>query len=76
MKTVAVEEVKAHFSDILLQVKNGEKVTICEKLNAPIAMIVPIKNRAVSRKIGILNGIASFKTKGNGKITEEEFLGL
>jgi hypothetical protein len=46
------------------------------KSNDPIAMIIPVENTATSRKIGILNGIASFKTNGNGKITEEEFLGL
>ena len=29
-----------------------------------------------NRKIGILEGKASFSEQGNGKITEEEFLGL
>jgi antitoxin (DNA-binding transcriptional repressor) of toxin-antitoxin stability system len=77
MKALTVAEVKTHFSDILVQVKNGENVKILfGKSKKPIAMIVPIENMTSPRKIGILDGKAKFKTKGDGKITEEEFLGF
>jgi antitoxin (DNA-binding transcriptional repressor) of toxin-antitoxin stability system len=77
MKSLMVAEVRKHFSDILVQVQNGEKVKIVYgKSKKPIAMLVPLEDVTLPRKIGILNGKASFKTKGNGKITEEAFLGL
>ena len=76
MKALTVAEIKTHFSDILVQVKNGENVKILYgKSKKPVAMIVPIENMAGPRKIGILDGKAKFKTNGDGKITEEEFFG-
>jgi hypothetical protein len=58
-------------------VKNGEKVKILYgKSKKPIAMIVPLEDMNSPRKIGILDGIASFQEEGDGKITLEEFLGV
>jgi antitoxin (DNA-binding transcriptional repressor) of toxin-antitoxin stability system len=77
MKTLTVAEVKTNFSDILVQVKNGEKVKILYgKSKEPIAMIIPLDNMKSHRKIGIFDGIASFKEKDDGKISLEEFLGI
>jgi antitoxin (DNA-binding transcriptional repressor) of toxin-antitoxin stability system len=77
MKVLTVAEVKTHFSDILFQVKNGEKVKILYgKAKKPIAMIIPLEDMNTPRKIGILDGIASFKEEGNGKISLEDFLGV
>jgi antitoxin (DNA-binding transcriptional repressor) of toxin-antitoxin stability system len=77
MKTLTVAEVKTHFSDILFQVKNGEKVKILYgKSKKPIAMIIPLEDMGTSREIGLLDNIASFKEEGNGKISVEEFLGI
>jgi antitoxin (DNA-binding transcriptional repressor) of toxin-antitoxin stability system len=77
MKTLTVAEVKTHFSDILFQVKNGETVKILYgKSKEPIAMIVPLEDMNTPRKIGILDGIASFKEEDDGKISLEEFLGV
>ena len=77
MKALTVAEIKTNFSDILVQVKNGEQFKILYgKSKKPVAMIVPIENKHNPRKIGILDGKAAFKIKGNGKITEEEFLSL
>ena len=76
MKALTVGEIKTHFSDIIFQVKNGENVKILYgKSKKPVAMISPIDSINIPRKIGILNGKATFKINGNGKITEEEFLG-
>jgi hypothetical protein len=60
MSVPTVVETKNHSSNVLAGVK---------KL---VAMIVPIENRDSPRSIGILDGKATFKTHGNGKITEEE----
>ena len=77
MEALTVAEVKAHFSEILIQVQNGKNVKILYgKSKKPVAMIVPIKNMNSPRRIGVLNGIAKFKEDGDGKISEEDFLGL
>jgi antitoxin (DNA-binding transcriptional repressor) of toxin-antitoxin stability system len=77
MKAMTVGELKSHFSEILVQVKNGENVKILYgKAKKPVAMIVPLEESATPRKIGILDGIATFTMQGDGKISEEEFLGL
>jgi antitoxin (DNA-binding transcriptional repressor) of toxin-antitoxin stability system len=77
MKELTVGEFKAHFSELLELVKRGEKVKILYgKAKKPIAMLVPPEGRTRGRKIGILEGKATFSFVGDGKITEEEFLGL
>jgi antitoxin (DNA-binding transcriptional repressor) of toxin-antitoxin stability system len=77
MKALTVAELKTNFSDVLVRVKNGENVKILYgKSKKPVAMIIPIENINSPRVIGILDGKATFKEKGNGKISEEEFLGI
>ena len=77
MKTLCVAELKTHFSDVLVHVQNGESIKILYgKSKKPVAMITPIEQKKSPRKIGILDGKASFKTIGDGKISVEEFLGL
>jgi antitoxin (DNA-binding transcriptional repressor) of toxin-antitoxin stability system len=77
MKALTVAEVKTHFSEILIQVKNGENVKILYgKAKKPVAMIIPIPDMNSPRKIGILDGKAAFRTKGDVKISEGEFLGV
>jgi antitoxin (DNA-binding transcriptional repressor) of toxin-antitoxin stability system len=77
MKALTVAEMKAQFSDVLVRVKNGENVKILYgKSKKPVAMIIPIENINSPRKIGILDGKATFKINGNGKISEEEFFGI
>jgi antitoxin (DNA-binding transcriptional repressor) of toxin-antitoxin stability system len=76
MKALTVAKLKTHFSDILVQVKNGESIKILYgKSKKPVAMITPIEDKKNPRKIGILDGKATFKTTENGKISTEEFLG-
>ncbi len=77
MEALTVGEIKRCFSEILVQVKNGESVKILYgKAKKPIAMIVPIESIDSPRKIGVLDRKAKFSVKGNGKISEEDFLGL
>jgi hypothetical protein len=54
----------------------SDKVEIYNELQNslfPISIANEVKKH---REIGILDGIASFKEVGNGKITEKEFLGI
>jgi len=78
MRTYTVSEFTADFKKILPFVQKGEKIGISyRKANKPVAMLMPFKeSKSNSRKIGILEGKASFKEIDNGKITEKEFLGL
>jgi len=77
MKALTVAEIKNNFSDILVKVRKGENYKVLYgKSKKPVAMIVPIQYMDNPRKLGILDGKAKFKINGNGKITEEEFLGL
>ena len=78
MKSFAVGELKAHFSEVLEFVKNGEKVGILfGKNKKTIAMIVPVDDKNTSkRKIGILDGKAKITFKKDFSISEEEFLSL
>ena len=75
MKTMTIADMEKNFSDVLFQVKNGERFKILQdNFEEPVAMIIPIEN--ISRKIGILDGKAKFIMNGDGKISETDFLGL
>ena len=77
MKTLTVSDIEIQFSDIIGEVINGEKIQILvDTSREPVAMIVPMQNKRRFRKIGVLDGKALFKINGNGKISEEEFLGI
>ena len=80
MEVIAVKKIQTHFFEILEEVRNGKRVGVLyDGIKIPVAMIVPyahVKARKTKRKIGILEGKASFKEIENGKITVEEFLGL
>ena len=78
MKALTVGKLKTNFSQILDEVRNGETVGILYgRAKKPVAMIVPYaEEKKGQRQIGILDGKASMSTIGDGKISEEEFLGL
>ena len=77
MKTLSVAEAKTHFSDLLVRVSRGEHFKILYgKSKKPVAMIVPIDSVNSPRKIGVLDGKATFTVNGCSKISEKEFLGL
>lgn len=79
MKTLAIGELKAQFSEILEKVKNGESFGILYgKKKKPIAMIVPFqeKEKKKERKLGILDGKVTITFADDFKMTDEEFLGL
>ena len=79
MKTMAVGELKAQFSEVLEKVKQGESFGIIYgRKKKPIAMIVPyeVKKKSKERIIGILDGKITIKISEKFKMTEEELLGL
>ena len=78
MKTMAVGELKTHFSEILNEVRNGEKVGIVYgRKKEPVAMIVPYgQEKKAERKIGILDGKVSIEFKDDFAMTTEELCAL
>jgi len=78
MRTYTVSEFTADFKKILPFVQKGERIGISyRKANKPVAMLMPFEeNKHTNRKIGILEGKVRFKEIDNGKITEEDFLGI
>ena len=78
MKAMAVGELKAHFSEILEEVKQGEKVGILYgRAKKPVAMIVPYsEEKNAEREIGILDGKVNIKFGADFKMTAEELCSL
>ena len=78
MTTLTVGEFKARFSDILVQVGRGEMVGVCYgRTRKPVAVLVP-PDRApttVVRRLGPLEGKATFRVKAGFKLTDADLLG-
>jgi len=79
MKSLAVGELKANFSEVLEKVRGGESVGILYgKKKTPVAKIVPMEKpkKKRPRKLGILEGKASVVFADDFTMTDEELLGL
>jgi len=78
MKTMAVGELKTHFSEVLERVMSGEQVGILYgRKKKPVAMIIPYpEKKKAERKIGILDGKTTIIIKDDFKITTEELCSL
>jgi antitoxin (DNA-binding transcriptional repressor) of toxin-antitoxin stability system len=78
MKAMAVGELKTHFSEILNEVRHGNKVGILYgRTKEPVAMIVPYnKEQKAERKIGVLDGKAVIEFKDDFEMTAEELCAL
>jgi prevent-host-death family protein len=77
MDALTVGEAKARFSEILDAVRNGEAVTILYgRSRRPVARIVPATGEDKLRKVGALEGKATFSASNDFKFSSiEEFLG-
>jgi hypothetical protein len=77
MKTMSVGEFKTHFSDVLEQVKAGEKIAVTfGKKKEIVGYFLPEMPQQAKRKLGILEGKARFTFNEGFEMTNEEFLGL
>ena len=75
MTQMTVADFKSNFSTVLANLSHGDEYEILYgRTKRPVARLVPVKNS--KRKIGQFDGVAKFTEEGDGKITEEEFLGL
>lgn len=74
MITMSVGEFKTHFSEVLEQVKAGEKIAVTfGKKKEVVGYFMP---EIPKRKLGILEGKATFKFAEDHEVTAEDFLGL
>ncbi|MFN0280076.1 MAG: type II toxin-antitoxin system Phd/YefM family antitoxin [Pyrinomonadaceae bacterium] len=81
MKSLPVGEFKAHFSEVLEMVQQGESVGVLfGKNKKPVAKLVPMNGstskKPGKRKLGILEGKVKFKFAKNFKMTDEELLDM
>jgi len=77
MKTMSVGEFKTHFSDVLEQVKAGEKIAVTfGKKKEIVGYFLPELPQQGKRKLGVLEGKATFTFNDDFEMTNEEFLGL
>ncbi len=79
MTSITVGQFKAQFSSLLEKVLKGEEIVISYgKLKEKVAILSPYSKHLKSkkRKLGLLQGKASFKIKNDFKISEEDFLNL
>jgi len=78
MKSLPVGEFKAHLSEVLEKVQQGESFGITYgKSKKLVAEINPPKSKkAGKRKLGILEGKASVVFADDFKMTDEELIGL
>ncbi len=76
MITMAVAELKAHFSKVLKDVQQGQTIGIIYgKARMPVAMIVPYKaEQTGKREIGILDGKVKIEFMDDFEITEENLI--
>lgn len=77
MKTLTVGKFKAHFSNVIEDIRNGNEVIIeYGKKHEKLAVIIPYKKYNKKRKLGILKNKASFEIINNLKITDAELISL
>ncbi len=79
MKSLPVGEFKAHFSEVLEKVQQGESFGITYGKNKKlVAEISPPKKQKTKkkRKIGIMDGKLKIVFADNFKMTDEELLDL
>ena len=78
MKTLPVGEFKTKFSDVLDRVQHGEEIAVSYgRKKEKIAVIIPYSHykQPAKRVGGVMEESASYKVKGDFKISTEEFLG-
>ena len=76
MKTMAVADLKAHFSDVLAEVRNGQRIGIVYgRSRKPVAMIVPFQAESTGkRQVGILDGKVRIEFMDDFEMSEEELI--
>jgi prevent-host-death family protein len=78
MKTLPVGELKAHFSEVLKDVRGGETVAVeFGRKHTPVAVLVPydqyLENKP-TRKLGVLEGQGQYRIGDDFNMDDQELL--
>ena len=79
MKTMPVGEFKSGFSEVLERVQHGEEIAVSYgRKREKIAVIISYSHykQSAKRKLGVMEGKASYRMKGDFKISTAALLGL
>lgn len=78
MRTMTVGDLKAHFSEVIQDVKSGEEIAVAfGKKKEIVAYLIPKEARTpAKRQLGILQGKGKVTFATDFKLTDDEFLGL
>ncbi len=77
MKTLAVGEFKTRFSEVLDEVRHGEEFVVCYgRKKEKVAVVVPYEKYTKKPvRLGVMEGVASYRINDDFEMTDEEFLG-
>jgi hypothetical protein len=77
IETITVDELKAHFTEIVKKVKDGLSFAIAEGNKTQIiGYFIPTSQfLKPKRKLGLLEGIATVNFNADFKMTDEELIG-
>ena len=78
MRTMTVGDLKAHFSEVIQDVKSGEEIAVAfGKKKEIVAYLIPKEARTpAKRQLGILQNKGRVTFATDFKLTDDEFLGL
>lgn len=78
MKTLTIGKLKSSFSGVIKNIEKGEEIVVeFGKNHKKVAVIIPYKKYIFNkRKIGILEGKATYKVNNDFKMTTEELLSI
>lgn len=77
MKTMAVGELKAHFSEVLEEVKHGHPIAVgYGKKKTKVAVLVPYDQYEASatRRLGVMEERATYKIHEDFEMSDDELL--
>lgn len=77
MKTMAVGELKTHFSEVLEEVRRGHPVAVgYGKRKTRVAVIVPYEQyeATAARRLGVMEERASYSVRRDFKMSDEDLL--
>lgn len=78
METLSVGEFKSRFSEVLSIVEEGGEVQVTYGKSKKVVgrFVPPVEEKKEKRKLGIWKDECEITWVGDGKVTEEEFLGI